>query len=66
MNLIHSLHHSFLKNVKRDAFCINDAFYTYLDLLNLIAKIRESIVLNIDPSEKHIGLITNNDLNTYA
>ncbi len=66
MNLIYSLHNSFNKNSDRNAFCINDSFFTYQDLLNCIIKIRKAIVVNIDSKEKHIGLVTNNDLETYA
>lgn len=66
MNLIYSLHSSFLQNAENNAFCINDYFFTYKDLLNSIVKIRNTIVANIDSREKHIGLVTNNDLETYA
>ena len=66
MNLIYSLHNSFTENSDRNAFCINDAFFTYRDLLSYIVKIRHVIVVNIDSAEKHIGLVTNNDIETYA
>ena len=66
MNLVFSLHNSFIKNSDKNAFCINDAFYTYQDLLNNINKIRNAIVENIDSTEKHFGLVTNDDLETYA
>ena len=66
MNLIYSLHNSFLKHRKKNAFCINDVFFTYQDLLNSISQIRDKIVSNINTSEKHIGLVTHNDLETYA
>ncbi|MDG1728594.1 MAG: AMP-binding protein [Algibacter sp.] len=66
MNLIRSLYKSFNENNERNAFCINDTFFTYQDVLNSITKIRSVIVKNIDFDEKHIGLVTNNDLETYA
>ena len=66
MNLIYSLHNSFNKNNDKNAFCINDSFFTYQELLSSIIKIRNAIVANIDSTEKHIGLVTNNDLETYA
>ena len=66
MNLIYSLHNSFNKNKNRNAFCINDSFFTYQDLLNCIIKIRNVIAVNIDSTENYIGLVTNNDLETYA
>jgi len=49
----------------RHAFCINDVFYTYEDLAISISKIREA--LNTVRSEcKNIGLVANDDLETYA
>lgn len=66
MNLIYSLHTAFVQNAERNAFCINDSFFTFKDLLNRIVNIRKTIVDCIPSNEKHIGLITNNDLETYA
>lgn len=66
MNLIYKLHNSFNLNNERNAFCINDSFFTYKELLDLVIKIRHNISQNIESSEKHIGLVTNNDLETYA
>lgn len=66
MNLIYSLYTAFSENKQRHAFCINDTFYTYKDVLNSIVKIRKAIVDRIDLEEKHIGLVTNNDLETYT
>ncbi|WP_298496334.1 AMP-binding protein, partial [uncultured Algibacter sp.] len=66
MNLIYKLHNSFNLNSERNAFCINDSFFTYEELLDLVIKIRHNISQNIESSEKHIGLVTNNDLETYA
>ena len=66
MNLIYSLHDSFVKHSENYAFCIEDLFFSYQDLINCIAHIRHKITSNIKPSEQHIGLITNNDLETYA
>ncbi|MDO5980461.1 AMP-binding protein [Flavivirga spongiicola] len=66
MNLILSLRDSFLKNKNKNAFCINDVFYTYQDLLKCIIKIRKIINSDIVHDEKIIGLATNNDLETYA
>lgn len=66
MNLIYSLNSSFNKNSTRNAFCINNSFFTYQELLNYINKIRHVIVKNIDSTEMYIGLVTNNDIETYA
>jgi len=54
------------KHLNRKAFCINEKYYTYLDLAQSISKIRLAIQNNTKVSEKHIGLIANDDLDTYA
>lgn len=48
---------------KNNAFCIGGKFYTYLDLAMCISKIREKLS---DVSDSHIGLVANDDLDTYA
>src|SRR5665811_219543 len=49
----------------RNAFCINETFYTYAELWNLIGKIRTQLGdFNIE--NKRIGLVANDDLYTYA
>ena len=47
------------------AFCINDRFYTYREFWNLISKIR-TLLKQLDLSEPKIGLVVNDDLETYA
>jgi D-alanine--poly(phosphoribitol) ligase subunit 1 len=54
------------KHQTRSAFCINENFYTYKDLAKCISGIRQYISLHIPNSEKNIGLIANDDLETYA
>ena len=54
MNLIDSLFNAFLQNKENQAFCINDVFYTYKDLLVCINKARKIIKDNIDNYEKFI------------
>ena len=66
MNLIYSLHKSFELNAKRNAFCIDDKFYSYQDLLDSVIKVRKIITSNIDVIENNIGLVINDDLETYA
>ena len=66
MNLIYSLHKSFELNAKRNAFCIDDKFYSYQDLLDSVIKVRKIITSNIDVIESNIGLVINDDLETYA
>jgi amino acid adenylation domain-containing protein len=58
-----------LKSVEKygssNAFCINDRFFTYTELAESISKIREALqkekILN-----KNIGLVANDDIETYA
>lgn len=54
------------KNQARSAFCINDHFYTYKDLSKCISSIRQHISSQIPDQEKNIGLVANDDLETYA
>lgn len=50
---------------ERNAFCINEHFYTYRQFASHISKIRDSLQLN--PFEnKNIGLVANDDIETYA
>lgn len=49
----------------RNAFCINERFYTYVELAEAISKI--SIALHCEKiTGKNIGLVANDDLETYA
>lgn len=50
---------------ERNAFCIDDKFYTYEFFGKKIAGIR-SLIKAMNPKNKHIGLVTNNDIETYA
>lgn len=49
----------------KNAFCINEKFYTYKDLAQTISKIRSSIQTSKTTS-KNIGLLANDDIETYA
>ncbi len=49
----------------RNAFCINDIFYTYKQFGEYISKIRFA-VRALQKSEVHIGLVANDDIETYA
>ena len=48
-----------------NAFCIKGNFYTYSDLSDKVKNIR-SLINGRDIENKHVGLVTNNDLETYA
>jgi len=47
------------------AFCIADKLYTYRDLVKHISKIRQALQLS-NPKSKNIGLVANDDIETYA
>ncbi|MFP2994599.1 AMP-binding protein [Spongiivirga sp. MCCC 1A20706] len=66
MNFLNHLFNSFKENESVEAFCINDVFYTYGDLMRTINVIRALLREKSLKDECHFGLITNNDLETYA
>ena len=66
MKLFINLQEVIYKHLDRNAFFINETFYSYADLAKVITKIRISIRANTGASEKIIGLITNDDIETYA
>jgi amino acid adenylation domain-containing protein len=66
MKLILEIQNSLNLFKDNNAFCINGIFYKYNELAETVAKIRKSIRKNIEENEKIIGLITNDDLETYA
>ncbi len=51
------------KNPKGNCFCIEDCFFSYSDLISCVNKIRQEIQIK---NEVYYGLVTNNDLETYA
>ena len=57
------LRESFCNNAQRNALCIGDTFYTYRDLDRKAFAIAQLL-----PEKKRspVGIITNNDLSTYA
>lgn len=59
--------HTFLsaceQHADRQAFCIADRYYSYADLQLRIAEIAQTLICT---DEQHIGLIANDDLDTYA
>lgn len=50
---------------KQNAFCINEVFYSYKQLSDAISSIRAE-VKNLNIQDNYIGLIANDDLQTYA
>ncbi len=66
MRLVKKLQESIEKHSANNALCIDNTFFTYQDFALAISKIRASIVETVEDSEKLIGLVTNDDLETYA
>ena len=50
---------------ERNAFCIENKFYTYNDFSNAIKRICSLLQIS-EIKGRNIGLVTNNDLETYA
>lgn len=57
---------SFIKNSSRNAFCIDENFYTYKNFLGRVNAIRNIIEKNIPETESNVAIIANDDLDTYA
>ena len=66
MQLFSAIQNSISKNNEQNAFLIKGIFYNYHTFAEAISKIRKSIAANIAENEKIVGLITNDDLETYA
>ncbi len=66
INFVQRIQESIKGNYDNNAFCIHNIFYTYYDFAKAVSKIRAAISEVIDDSEKLIGLVTNDDLETYA
>lgn len=66
MKLCQDLFQSFQANGERNAFVINRVEYTYNQLIQSIESIRQAIKTIVPVDEKNIGLIANDDIETYA
>jgi D-alanine--poly(phosphoribitol) ligase subunit 1 len=66
MQLFSAIQNAISKNSEQDAFVINGNFYNYHAFAGVISRIRKSITVNIAETEKIIGLIANDDIETYA
>jgi long-subunit acyl-CoA synthetase (AMP-forming) len=64
-NVITQLVSTLKKFRDRNAFCINETFYTYAELAKHISKIRRTLQA-LNPESKNIGLVANDDIETYA
>jgi amino acid adenylation domain-containing protein len=66
MHLFQKLKNSIFLNSERPAFFINGLYYSYLNFAKSVSKIKLAIDQSTQESEKIIGVITNDDLETYA
>jgi acyl-CoA synthetase (AMP-forming)/AMP-acid ligase II len=48
-----------------NAFCINEKFYTYSEFAQTVSKIRKALI-KFRSQSANIGLIANDDIETYA
>ncbi len=63
--IIYPILNSIKNGRSESAFCIEDEFFTYSDFAKEICNIR-GLLHERRIDNKHIGLVTNNDLTTYA
>lgn len=66
MNLTIDIQSAILANYRNNAFCINNTHYTYKEFAQIISNIRSVLKKNLKKSELFVGLITNDDIYTYA
>ena len=66
ISFLQKIQESITMHYEKNAFYIDNISYSYHDFAKSISKIRFSIQQNIDDHEKLIGLVTNDDLETYA
>lgn len=65
-NFFDELQSSIAQFGQNNAFCINGEFYTYHEFAQVISNIRDYIKNTIADDEKIIGIVANDDLETYA
>ncbi len=66
MEYIKQLKRSLKQYVGNNALCINGNFYTYRELAIAVSNIRNTLTIATQRQDKLIGLVTNDDLQTYA
>ncbi len=60
------LHHSLSEHRHRNACCIKETFYTYGQLSVEVNKIRQCLRKEVPADDQYVGLIGNDDVQTYA
>ncbi|MFH6769256.1 AMP-binding protein [Gaetbulibacter aquiaggeris] len=66
MSLLSTLQNSIQDNFENNAFFLNDVFYSYKDFAQEISNIRAVLKKKTKKNELNIGLVSNNDVQTYA
>ncbi len=66
MNLILDIQKAIETNYERNAFCIREQYYSYQQFAQVISDIRSAIRQSVKKEETNIGLVTNDDIQTYA
>ncbi len=65
MNFLNKILSALKAHPERQAFCIQDRFYTYTELFAIVAGI-QSQINDTCPGEQNIGIIISDDIETYA
>ncbi|WP_109300638.1 amino acid adenylation domain-containing protein [Aquimarina sp. AU474] len=66
MNLVFDIQKSIEKHYDRNAFCIGQEYHTYKEFAQIISNIRKTVRSKTEENEIAIGLVTNDDIQTYA
>ena len=66
MRLIFNVQNSIESNLDNNAFYIDGKYHTYRELSQVVSDIRQLITSEVDKNDYNVGLITNDDLETYA
>jgi amino acid adenylation domain-containing protein len=63
--MLNSIINSLKINSGRNAFCIDGKFYTYNDFRNKVSEV-QSLLMRTERKSKNAGIVTYNDIETYA
>ena len=66
MNIFERIKDSIEANFEQNAFFCNGNYYRYIEFAQAISNIRNEIKKNISTHERILGVITNDDIETYA
>ncbi|CAH8285589.1 amino acid adenylation domain-containing protein [Mariniflexile fucanivorans] len=66
MPLIFDIQNAIENNLSNNAFFINEKYYTYQEYSQIISNIRKSIKKISSDENFNVGLVTNDDIETYA